>query len=222
MPANLLHVDASARTQSYSRATGAAFADAWRAAGGGYTYRDLAAEPLPHITEANTELSAMAGLDGVTDVAGLARLPRTAAQRAAWARSEPLLAELQAADVLLIGTPMYNFGIPSALKSWIDQVTFAGVKLGPGIAVVATARGGSYGPGAPQEPYEFQERYLRAYLTSYGPADVRFLNTELTLAPVLPPMSGLIEQHHASRDAALDEARTLARRLAADPTPAAA
>lgn len=222
MTAHLLHVDASPRSRSFSRAVGRAFADEWRQAGGGYTYRDLAADPLPHITEAHTELSEAAGLAGISDATGLAGLPRTEAQRAAWTVSEPLLAELQAADVVLIGTPMYNFGIPSALKSWIDQVTFAGVKLGPGIGVVAAARGGSYAPGAPREPFDYQGRYLRDYLTTYGPADVRFLTTELTLAPVMPPMAELLGEHESSRDAALDGARTLARELVADPTPAAA
>ncbi|HEY3504428.1 MAG TPA: NAD(P)H-dependent oxidoreductase [Actinocatenispora sp.] len=222
MSAHLLHLDASPRSQSHSRAVGRAFADEWRRNGGGYTYRDLAADPLPHITAGHTELSEAAGIGGLTDAAGLADLPRTDAQRAAWAVSAPLIAELQAADVVLIGTPMYNFGIPSGLKSWIDLVTFAGVKLGPGVGVVAAARGGAYGPGAPREPFDFQERYLRAYLTAYGPTDVRFLTTELTLAPVMPPMADLVDAHESSRAAALEAARTLARDLVADPTPAAA
>lgn len=106
---------------------------------------------------------------------------------------------------------MYNFGIPSALKSWIDTVTFAGVPLGPATAVVASARGGAYGPGSPRESLENQERSLRAWLTSYGPQDVRFVNTELTLAPVMPPMAELAPLHERSRAEALTEIRTLTR-----------
>src|SRR5688500_14348599 len=146
---NLLHIDSSIRHEgSVTREVTGAFADVWRSANpeGGYTYRDLNADPIPHV-------------DGTAQ--GI---------------KADLVAELKAADVILIGAPMYNFSIPSTLKAWIDQVaspeffpredgTF---ELGGKRVVVVTARGGSYKPGTPREGFDFQEPYLRAVLSMIG------------------------------------------------------
>ena len=82
--------------------------------------------------------------DGITALDRLHEGVRTDAQRQAWAVIEPLLTELITADLILITTPMYNYGIPSALKAWIDQVTFPRMDLGQRRFVVLAARGGSY------------------------------------------------------------------------------
>src|SRR3954453_1565404 len=130
---HLLHLDSSARTDSFSRAAGAAFAAAWRVARpeAEYTYRDLAASPVPPIERAWTEICDTMLREGITAIADYEQAVRTPAQREAWDVVAPLLAELVAADVVLIGAPMYNFGVPAQLKAWIDQVTFPRMVLAP-------------------------------------------------------------------------------------------
>jgi NAD(P)H-dependent FMN reductase len=87
--------------------------------------RDLGAAPMPHLTSQN-----LAGVRGV---------PATEAERAARALSDELIAELRAADTIVIGAPMYNFSIPTCLRAWFDYVLRAGhVQLfrsgSPGVA----------------------------------------------------------------------------------------
>ena len=176
--AHLLHLDSSARaTDSVTRQLTAAFAGHWRAThpGGRVTYRDLAADPLPHIPAAT--------------VAAMFVPPalRTPEQAATTALQEALIAELAAADTLLIGAPMYNFGIPSALKAWLDHVVVFGRTVGAGLfagtrVVVASARGGAYGPGTPREAFDYQERYLRDVLALVGLEGVAFAHAEMRAA----------------------------------------
>ncbi len=78
-------------------------------------HRDLAADPLPHL-DAET-ISAFAAPAG----------ERTPEQAGLVARSDALVAEIQAADVLVVGLPMYNLGVPTTFKAWIDQIARAGV-----------------------------------------------------------------------------------------------
>lgn len=109
----ILHLDASARvTRSLSRDLSRRFIEAWRAQrpDDRVIRRDLAADPPPHVSEAW--------------IAACFTPPaqRDAAMRAALAWSDAALDELEAADVIVIGTPMYNYGMPSALKAWFDQV----------------------------------------------------------------------------------------------------
>lgn len=208
---HLLHLDASARRTGHSRRLSRAYADAWRAAnpGGRYTYRDLAARPVPPIDEAWTELCDHALAHGVTEPDQLAAGARTPAQRAAWAVVEPLLTELLSADVLLIGTPMYNFSVPASLKAWIDQVTFPRARLGCRV-VVASARGGSYAPGTPREPVDHQERYLRDFFRGhFAVDDVTFVTVELTNSLVDPRLADLRPEHDRSLAAALDAVAVL-------------
>ncbi|SDM45721.1 FMN-dependent NADH-azoreductase [Allokutzneria albata] len=208
----LLHLDASARSGSISRRLSRAYADTWRAANpaGQYRYRDLAADPVPHITEAWTQLCDHVLANGITDIGRYREAVRTPEQREAWQVLEPLLDELVAADVVLIGTPMYNFSIPSALKAWIDQVTFPKMSLRGRTFVVTSARGGAYGPGTPREPFDHQERYLRDFfLGHFDIEDVRFINAELVNATIDPALAHRLDQHTASLDAALRAAVTL-------------
>ena len=90
-----------------------------------------------------------------------------------------VLAEFLESDIVVLGVPMYNFTVPSQLKSWVDRILVAGRTFrytdhGPeGLAggkrvVLALSRGGFYGPGAPAAPYEHQESYLRAALGFIG------------------------------------------------------
>jgi FMN-dependent NADH-azoreductase len=211
---HLLHLDTSARRTSFSRELGEAFATAWRAAhpDGSYVHRDLAADPVPHIGEAWTELCDYVLAHRITAIDRYKEAVRTPEQAAAWAVVEPLLAELVAADVVLIATPMYNFSVPSALKAWLDQVTFPRMSLAGRKFVVVGARGGAYGPGMPREPYDHHERYLRHFFAGhYGVEgdDAVFLNTELVNSLVDPALAERREQHGRSHAAALAAARFL-------------
>ncbi|GHJ53143.1 hypothetical protein Nm8I071_24500 [Nonomuraea sp. TT08I-71] len=217
---HLLHLDTSARRTSHSRALGAAFADAWRAArpDATYTYRDLAASPVPVIREAWTEICDHALTHGITDPGRLAEGVRTPAQREAWAVAEPLLAELISADVLLIGAPMYNFSVPASLKLWIDQVTFPRATLDLKV-VVTGARGGSYAPGTPREPFDHHERYLRDFFHGHFQVDdVTFVNAEFVNSTVDPTLDRWRDAYRRSYADARQAAAALAREAA---TPAA-
>src|SRR5439155_19317259 len=114
---------------------------------------------------------------------------RTPAQRSYLSTSDELIEELQAADTVVIGAPMYNFTIPSTLKAWIDQVVRIGktFNYGPngrqGLpgekrVVVITARGGAYEKGTAAESFDFQEPYLRHILGFIGLTDVMFIHAE--------------------------------------------
>ena len=134
------------------------------------TYLDLAAEALPHLSGKS-----------------LARSDETEA-----ARNAAALEEFLAADVLVIGAPIYNFSIPSQLKAWIDRITVAGKTFrytasGPeGLAggkqvIIAMARGGVSGA---QPQGEFGESYLKFLFAFLGIQDVRFVRAEgLALSP---------------------------------------
>ncbi|MGB3469874.1 MAG: NAD(P)H-dependent oxidoreductase [Erythrobacter sp.] len=113
----LLHLDASARSnRSLSRALSAAFVDGWRKAFPTDTIirRDLAMDPPPHVTE--------------TWIAGAFGDPeqRTPEEIAELRVSDTLIEEVLGADILVIGAAMYNYGMPSALKAWLDQVVRVG------------------------------------------------------------------------------------------------
>ncbi|GAA3187157.1 FMN-dependent NADH-azoreductase [Nonomuraea roseoviolacea] len=213
----LLHLDASARRSSFSRRLSKAYADAWRAAhpGAGYVYRDLAADPVPHIGEAWTELCDHVLENEITDIARYEEAATTPARRAAWAIVKPLLDEVVAADVVLIGTPMYNFSIPSSLKAWIDQITFPKMSLKGRSFVVTGARGGAYGPGTPREPYDHEERYLRDFFKGhFAVEDVTFVHAELVNARLDPALFHLRDRHEESLAAALETASSLGSALA--------
>jgi len=211
---SLLHLDASARRRSISRELGEAFAASWRDAhpDGTYAHRDLALDPVPHIGEAWTELCDFVLANEITDIDRYKEAVRTPGQAAAWAIVEPLLAELVAADVVLIATPMYNYSIPSSLKAWLDQVTFPRMSLAPRRFVVATARGGAYTPGAPKAPYDYQERYLRDFFAGhFAVEDSAFVNAELANSRVDPNLAHLRGKHDELHDAALRAARDLGK-----------
>ncbi|MDG4763513.1 NAD(P)H-dependent oxidoreductase [Solwaraspora sp. WMMD406] len=215
--AHLLHLDASARSDSFSRELGAAFVEHWKAAhpGSAYTYRDLVAEPVAPIDEARVKLATQSSRNGVRDIAAMDEIAAAPELADAWAQTRPLIEQLLAADVLLLGTPMYNFSIPAALKAWIDRVTLPWLPLEGKSAVILSARGGAYGPGSPRQPFDFQEPYLRAYFSALRLEDVEFVHTELTHAPVMPFLEQFRDAHQTSRAAALEAVRALAVRVPA-------
>ena len=138
--------------------------------------RDVSKEPLPYVGEAF--------------VSGLFTPPekRTAAEAKAIEVSDKLVDELVAADIVVLAVPMHNFGLPAALKSWIDHVvragrTFAYSANGPaGLlkdkkVVLVVSRGGVYSEG-PMKAWDFQETYLRRVLGFIGLADVQAVRVE--------------------------------------------
>ncbi|MGW2419617.1 FMN-dependent NADH-azoreductase [Streptomyces sp. NPDC001709] len=215
--ATLLHIDSSVfpTEASASRAVAETFRAHWQEQHpeGTVVYRDLSAQPVPHITAA-------AHTAGFADPAS-----HTPEQAAAFAERVRLIEELEQADAVLIGAPMYNFSIPSTLKAWLDNVILLGRTAGEtqsakGTPVtVVASRGGAYGPGTPREGYEYVQNYLTAVLADALGLDVGFIVPELTMAPQNPAMTELIPLYEASRDRAFEEAaakvKQLAERLAA-------
>ena len=211
--ATLLHIDSSLNgDQSASRAVTALYRETWRSQHpeGKVIYRDLAADPVPHVDAT----AYYAGYSGPEE--------RTEEQREAYALTEELLQEIESADAVLIGAPMYNFTIPSSLKAWLDRViavgrtsgTENGTLAGKPVVVVAS-RGGSYAAGTPQEGNDFVQPYLRYVLGTAMGMDVDFIIPELTLAPVMPAMAELIPLFEKSRTRAHEEASAKAKELAA-------
>ena len=194
---HLLHIDSSLRTEgSRSRQLSAHFADRWRTANpdGIVTYRDLAADPVPH-------------LDDVAFFAQFVPQPdRTPEQAAALALGAQLIDEVLSAGIVLIGLPLYNFGPPSTFKAWFDRIVSERTMgtLGDKEFVVVSARGGGYGPGTPREGWDHREPWLRHALTSLGVDNATFINTELTLARESPRMIPL--DLGAAEDQSLSEA----------------
>jgi FMN-dependent NADH-azoreductase len=209
--AHLLHIDTSIRQEgSVSREVSGMFAEHWRAAHprATYTYRDFGTQPVPH-------LDWDAYLADAVPVAD-----RSPEQHAAAKISAELIADIVAADTVLLGVPMYNYTIPSSLKAWVDRVVSRATVADPATGrgplsgrrvIVVTARGGAYGPGMPRESFEFQERYLRAIFAKIGlDGDLTFVNTELTLAAVSPALAAFIGKAEESRATAHHSVRTLA------------
>ncbi|MFF8401060.1 FMN-dependent NADH-azoreductase [Streptomyces sp. NPDC015684] len=210
--ATLLHIDSSVipGEASSSRSVTAAFRRTWEEQHpeGTVIYRDLAAAPVPHIT-------AEAWLAGYA-----APAERTPEQSTAFAARVKLIEELEQADAVLIGAPMYNFSIPSTLKAWLDSVLLLGRTAGEAPSaqgtpvVVVASRGGSYAPGTPREGYEFVQNYLEAVLRGTLGLDLDFIVPELTMASRNPAMSDLIPLYEASRKRAFEDAATKAKELA--------
>jgi FMN-dependent NADH-azoreductase len=159
----LLHLDSSIMGEgSASRAISAAMVERLREADPGLevTYRDLAAEPIPHMT-----LDAFLTLDSGAEVQ-----------------------QFLDADIVVIGAGFYNFSIPSQLKAWVDRIavkgkTFTYGESGPiGLAtgkrvIIALARGNVYGEGSPYAAYEHAETLLRSIFSFVG-ADVEVIVAE--------------------------------------------
>ncbi len=162
----ILHLDSSINGEnSASRVLSANILEQLKTAQWGeqIVSRDLAADPLPHLT-----------LDAFADTT--------------------VLDEFLAADTIVIGAPMYNFGIPSQLKAWFDRIAIAGktfryTENGPeGLAggkrvIIALARGGFYSKGTPTAEFEFVERYLKAAFNFLGIEPEFVLAEGLAISP---------------------------------------
>jgi FMN-dependent NADH-azoreductase len=163
----LLHLDSSALgANSITREISAAIVKRWQESHAELTieYRDLDADPIPHLTGR-----------------ALAKVDQAEADA-----NEAVIQQFLDADVVVIGTPFYNFGIPSTLKAWIDRVAVAGrtfryTEAGPeGLAggkrvIIASGRGGIYGDVSPAD---FQESYLRHVFGFLGVTELEIVRAE--------------------------------------------
>lgn len=174
----LLHIDSSILGEnSVSRKLSADVVDAIRLVCPDIevTYRDLVAAPVDHLTPAHLAAEPIE----VTDLR--IRLDINAGHRR--------LEEFLAADVVVIGAPMYNFGISSQLKAWIDRIAVAGKTFrytangvqglaGGKKVVIVSSRGGYYGVGTPMAALDHQEVYLKDIMSFLGVTDVEIVRAE--------------------------------------------
>ena len=168
---NLLVVETSPRGDaSISRNMTSRFVSHWRAAhpGSSVTVRDLAEIVLPHATAPWLHAYFTPSEQHSPEMAQAIRL------------SDELVAELLAADRILIATPVYNYNVPAALKAWIDHIVRKGLTLGfdgaglvtGKVATVLIASGGVYGEGSPIRDGDIATQYLRLILGVIGISDV--------------------------------------------------
>jgi FMN-dependent NADH-azoreductase len=176
----LLHVDSSILgSNSASRLLTAEVVEAERRRDPGLTvvYRDLAADPLGHISGGHLGAAQGAGVE----------LPEEL--RRDVALGQAALAEFLASDIVVVGAPMYNFTIPSQLKAWVDRITVAGrtFRYGPqgveGLAggkkvVIVSTRGGLYGAETPMASLDHQEPYLKSLFGFLGITDIAVVRAE--------------------------------------------
>jgi FMN-dependent NADH-azoreductase len=199
----LLHIDTSILGQnSVSRQLTAAIVARLQAVHPALEirYLDLGAEPLAHLSGAH-----LAAAQGAT--------PESAALALDLQRGREALETFLAADIIVVGAPMYNFTVSSQLKAWIDRVCVAGKTFrygdtGPqGLAggkkvIIASSRGGFYGPQTPAAALEHQESYLRGVFAFLGITEVTFVRAEgVNISP---------DQRQAAITAATAEAAQLA------------
>ncbi|MFG3022421.1 FMN-dependent NADH-azoreductase [Streptomyces sp. NPDC048254] len=212
MPA-LLRLDSSADlTSSTSRQLTGVFADTWRGLGPRHSVieRDLHVSPLPHLPDAALHY---------------ARRLRTEDERpdpSAEQLQDELLAELEAADAVVIGAPMYNWSIPSTLKAWLDHVHVLGTTvpydtkdqpLAGKPVVVISSRGLEYGPGTPDADKDHTIPPIVQILGTSMGMDVTIVTADLTAVRRVPAMARLAGRAQASLEAATDRVRSLAVQL---------
>ncbi|UOQ69624.1 FMN-dependent NADH-azoreductase [Hymenobacter volaticus] len=184
----ILHIISSARgADSYSTQLSEGIINKLLAAHPGSTVvvRNVATQPFPHLEEAHLQ-AYFAPAES-----------RSPEQQQAVRHSDEAIAQVMAADILVIGVPFYNFSIPSSLKSWLDHLTRAGITFrytpnGPeGLITgkkvyLAVASGGIYSEG-PMQAYDYATPYLRIILRFLGLTDVTVARAEGVKLPEFEP-----------------------------------
>jgi FMN-dependent NADH-azoreductase len=201
---NILHIDSSILGEySASRRLTAAIAARFKtvAPGSSLVYRDVVQKEVPQVTGA---------------LAAFATIPldqQSVELRAAAAERDSIVEEVLASDVIIIGAPMYNFGVSSQLKAWIDALAIPGKTftydangpkglLGGKRVIVASTRGNIYSEGTAYAALDHQENYLRSFFTFLGVTDFEVVRAE--------GLKVSDEMNQASMEAGLRQAAELA------------
>jgi FMN-dependent NADH-azoreductase len=170
--------------------------------------RDLGSNPLP------ADAWALATTAGFTP-----EEERSPAQREALALAAALAAELEDAEAVLLAVPLYNYGVSQHFKAWVDLVIAGAGATTPVLkgkpTVLATVRGGGYGPGTPREGWDHSTPYLRRVLADMWEADLTVIERELTLVGVNPALDHLKDLAARLRSDALTAARDAGKAFAA-------
>ena len=175
--ARILHLDASPRGErSISRQLSREFIEGWRRLhpDDSVVYRDVARDPVPHVTEAWVVGAFTPSETHPADAQAAIRL------------SDLLIDEFLEADRYVFGVPMHNFCVPSTFKAYVDQIVRVGRTFsadGKGLALgkkmlILTARGGNYAPGSPMQALDHQEPWLRTIFGFIGITDISFIHAQ--------------------------------------------
>ena len=208
----LFRLDASINpANSASHAIADIVESEWLAANpdGTVVRRDLGTEPL-----------AADAWTGALRASWTPKAARTQEQDAAIALAAGLAEELRSSDAVLLAVPLYNFGIPQHVKTWID-VVLAGAKsadealLAGKPAVLVVVRGGAYGAGTPREGWDHSTGYLRRIIADVWGADLTLVEREFTLVGVNPALDDFKELADQFKDAAHAAAAEAGKALAA-------
>ncbi|MFB2772917.1 FMN-dependent NADH-azoreductase [Pelatocladus sp. BLCC-F211] len=183
--AHLLHIDCSPRSErSHSKKLTREFVEAWKQAHPGdiVSYRDVGCNPVPHVDEPWIAAAYTPPEQHTPELQEAIRL------------SDQLVDEFLAADIYVIGSPMYNFSIPSTLKAYIDQIVRPGrtfkfepdnpanpykpLVLGKKMFIISARGGSGFGTGGKYEKLNYQTPYLATIFGFIGITDITFIDLE--------------------------------------------
>jgi len=210
---SMLRLDSSIDpVASVSRRLTQAFADAWAARGPQHTVvaRDLVADPVPHLTHTAQHWPEHLRAEGAPDLA---------AQDAV---RDAVIGQLLAADVLVVGAPMYNYSVPSQLKTWLDHVHVPGLLAPFGgetqplrgrPAVIVSTRGAIYDDGSATAGWDHTVPPIELVLGTALGMDVRVVTVSRTLSQSIARLAGERERFDAELAAAEAELARLAAEL---------
>lgn len=183
----LLHIEVSPMGEnSVSRKISAEYVAVAKEAGREIIHRDLSTSPVPH-------------LDAETIFAGHTPADQRSESAAAkWNYRMDLINEITGVDEILISMPMWNWGVPSVLKAYFDQLVVPGVLDGSSATglkgkkvTFVVSQGGSYAPGTPREGWDLMTGYLELFAKALGSTDVSVILAELSFAYVIDSMADL-------------------------------
>jgi len=202
-----LHIEVSPWAEnSLSRTVSAQYVASWSAANpdGTVITRDLDKTPVPHLDVESLSAGFVAEAD------------RSEPMAAKWGARMYLIEEISGADEILISTPLWNYGIPSVLKAYIDNIVIPGVfdestatLTGKKVTFVI-AQGGSYADGSPKAGWDYASGYLRQFAGAMGATDVEVVTIEFGLAGVVPALEAFIPNKEASIAAGKEAAKNRA------------
>ena len=191
----LLHIEVSPWAEnSLSRTVAAEYVASWSATNpdGTVITRDLDKTPVPHLDVESLSAGFMAEAD------------RSEPMAAKWGARMYLIEEISGADEILISTPLWNYGIPSVLKAYIDNIVIPGVfdestaTLAGKKVTFVVAQGGSYADGSPKAGWDYASGFLRQFAVAMGATDIEVIAIEFGLAGVVPALESFIPNKEAS------------------------